>query len=343
MWMPLMRGNSPVTLAPAMRFWWVNQNQTFEQEFNGGYLWSPKRKQTGARNPFYDSMREVAPGDVVFSFCNQEIAAISVAQSYCYECPKPEEFGNIGPNWHPTAGWRVDVAYRTPYKRVRPKEHMKILGPLLPEKYSPLRSTGVGLQGVYLASVSRPFAEALAGLIGVEAQELVSAAEAPVALSPMVTGAARIEEWEDHLQEQLDRNSKIKETEKTALIRARRGQGIFKQNVMILEKACRITKVENHIHLIGSHIKPWRDSNNDERLDGENGLLLTPSIDHLFDQGFISFENNGRVLVSPVADPMSLNRMGVRTEEDINVGDFSSGQKRYLEFHRESVFKQTAH
>ncbi|HAZ08753.1 MAG TPA: HNH endonuclease, partial [Elusimicrobia bacterium] len=72
-----------------MRFWWVNQNQTFDQEFSGGYLWSPKRNQNGASNQFYENMREVAPGDVIFSFRDQAIAAIGIAQSYCYECPCP--------------------------------------------------------------------------------------------------------------------------------------------------------------------------------------------------------------------------------------------------------------
>lgn len=44
-----------------MRYWWVNQNQTYRHEVAGGYLWSPKRNANGARNPFYESMREVAP------------------------------------------------------------------------------------------------------------------------------------------------------------------------------------------------------------------------------------------------------------------------------------------
>jgi len=51
-----------------MRYWWVNQNQTFRHELAGGYLWSPKRNANGVRNPFYESMREVSPGDVIFSF-----------------------------------------------------------------------------------------------------------------------------------------------------------------------------------------------------------------------------------------------------------------------------------
>jgi hypothetical protein len=50
-----------------MRYWWVNQNQTFRHELAGGYLWSPKRNANGARNPFYESMREVVPGDIDLS------------------------------------------------------------------------------------------------------------------------------------------------------------------------------------------------------------------------------------------------------------------------------------
>jgi hypothetical protein len=65
-----------------VRYWWVNQNQTFRQEIEGGYLWSPKRNKNGRRNPFYEFMREVAPGDIVFSFCDTRIAALGVVSGY---------------------------------------------------------------------------------------------------------------------------------------------------------------------------------------------------------------------------------------------------------------------
>ena len=93
-------------------------------------------------------------------------------------------------------------------------------------------------------------------------------------------------------------------------------------------------------HLIASHIKPWRDCTNDERLDGENGFLLTPTVDHLFDKGFISFERDGRLIISPVADPPSLAKMGVRPEAKLNVGAFSEGQRKFLEYHRDSLLKK---
>jgi putative restriction endonuclease len=65
-----------------VRFWWVNQNQTFEQETRGGYLWSPKRKSNGARNLFlYEFMREVAPGDLVRSFQIRIIRTIGVIRA----------------------------------------------------------------------------------------------------------------------------------------------------------------------------------------------------------------------------------------------------------------------
>jgi hypothetical protein len=52
-----------------------------------------------------------------------------------------------------------------------------------------------------------------------------------------------------------------------------------------------ITDVSNPVHLVASHCGAGVDSvNNEERLSAENGLLLTPSIDHLFDRGFIGFE-----------------------------------------------------
>ena len=77
-----------------MRYWWVNQKQTYRHEVLGGYLWSPKRKSNGDRNPFYDFMREVAPGDVVFSFADGLVKAIGIVGSHGYESPKPLEFGH---------------------------------------------------------------------------------------------------------------------------------------------------------------------------------------------------------------------------------------------------------
>src|SRR5471032_2878361 len=94
---------------------------------------------------------------------------------------------------------------------------------------------------------------------------------------------------------------------------------------MRIERACRITGVTREEHLRASHCKPWRDSSNEERLDGENGLLLTPNADHLFDRGFIGFEDNGDVLVSPVAHARVLYQCGAVQRGAAAVPEISPG------------------
>jgi hypothetical protein len=316
-----------------MRYWWVNQNQTYRHEVPGRYLWSPKRKRDGQANAFYDFMREVAPGDVVLSFADTLIKAIGIARSNAYEAPKPLEFGQVGAYWE-QIGWRVDVEFIELRRPIRPSEYMDVLAPLLPSKYAPLRPAGGGLQSVYLTRLPDALAGALIDLIGVEARDII---RGNLLLESRSVPALGLLEWEEHEIQQVSNDMHIPETDRQALILARRGQGTFKANVMKIERACRITGVSREEHLRASHCKPWRDSSNDERLDGENGLLLTPNADHLFDRGFIGFEDNGDVIVSPVAHAPSLERMGIGVRQPRNVGRFSEGQRRYLQFHRDCV------
>jgi putative restriction endonuclease len=123
------------------------------------------------------------------------------------------------------------------------------------------------------------------------ANQVVAAAERANGEISAQAGNPDIEEWEHHLEQEVEHNPRIDETERSALVIARRGQGLFKENVRVIEHACRMTSVDNPAHLRASHLKPWRDATNEERLNGENGLLLTPSIDHLLDKGFISLED----------------------------------------------------
>jgi hypothetical protein len=186
--------------------------------------------------------------------------------------------------------------------------------------------------------VSPTFAEVLAGLIGQEAESLSRAVELGGATDDgRIKTGDDLDVWEHRLEERVAADASIGDTDREAIIRARRGQGLFKQLVMDIEARCRITGVENPAYLVASHCKPWRDSSNEERLNGENGLLLTPSIDHLFDRGFIGFEDSGDLIVSPVAHKPSVQRMGVETQRVVNVGGFTEGQRRFLDFHRNAV------
>ena len=146
-----------------MRYWWVNQNQTYKAEVRGSFMWSPKQNANGARNQFYENMREVSLGDLVFSFCDTRIQSIGIATGTAQTGPKPD-FGTAGANWS-REGWFVPVDYCQLNTQIRPKDHAAILRPFLPSKYSPLQQSGNGLQSVYLAEVPPMLAEALIGLI----------------------------------------------------------------------------------------------------------------------------------------------------------------------------------
>ena len=115
------------------------------------------QRQTGTRNPFYETMREVSPGDVVFSFVDTVIAAIGAAQSYCWESPKPAEFGTTGQYWE-NVGWKVRVQFTPLVHRVRPKDQMQVLLPVLPPRYAPLQPNGNGIQApaVYNPALQQP-------------------------------------------------------------------------------------------------------------------------------------------------------------------------------------------
>jgi hypothetical protein len=215
---------------------------------------------------------------------------------------------------------------------------MDVLRSVLPNRYSPLQTNGNGNQALYLTELPQDFAEVLGGLIGEEARMLMSKSEAvSPAEVPPIPANDDLDVWERRLEEQVQADPSVQETDREAIIRSRCGQGLFKQRVLRIEDRCRITGVNNLTHLIASHCKPWRDATNEERLNGENGLLLTPSIDHLFDRGFIGFENCGELIISPVAHRLSLQKMGIETEHRVNVGPFTEGQKHFLEFHRTSV------
>jgi HNH endonuclease len=126
-------------------------------------------------------------------------------------------------------------------------------------------------------------------------------------------------------------------TFKEQLVKARRGQGVFRSSVLLSETECRVTRVSDPKHLRASHIKPWRDANNAERLDGSNGLLLSPHIDHLFDQGYISFSNSEELLIVPGVRTTLLDKWGI--DAGARVGEFNRKQQEFLDYHRANVFK----
>lgn len=139
-------------------------------------------------------------------------------------------------------------------------------------------------------------------------------------------------------EQSISGRTDIGPTTRTQLIQARRGQGVFRTNVLQNEKTCRVTGTTELPHLRASHIKPWKLSTDTEKLDGCNGLMLAPHVDHLFDKGWITFADSGKILVSPQLRNTLLPSWGVQAGK--GVGKFSQAQCTYLEFHRNEIFRK---
>lgn len=308
-----------------MKFWWVNHKQTVKKELDGGYIWSPKANKLGNFNQGYLNMTLVRPGDVIFSYANTLIKAVGISEGSCISSAIPEEFGQTGEQWNPD-GYLVKIFWLELDRPMSPKSAIEQFQHLLPVKHSPLQQTGIGNQGIYLAEISAALGDTMLGLLARTNADIID--QLDDLQNRIVTDAEEREIF----------SAPINETEKNQLIKARIGQGIYRQRLLQIEKRCRLTSVTDIKFLIASHIKPWRMSNNTEKLDGNNGLLLSPHVDCLFDKGWLSFKNNGDVLwaIPPITDPtVAFWRLSPS-----NVGSFNSDQKHYLDFHRDVIFKK---
>lgn len=314
-----------------MAFWWVNHKQTREHEVRGGYLWSPMRNANGARNQTYENMRLAQPGDFVFSYAHGRIGAIGRVTVAAMACPKPDEFGNVGGYWSDD-GWMVEVDFRPARLALQPVQAIDLIGPLLPTRYSPIQQNGHGNQGFYLAALSDALGHLLLTLTGADQV----ARDVDLQIDLLEQPASDV--LEDIHRVEADESLTV--TQRLQLAKARVGQGLFRKRVIVLDGACRVTGVTDTRVLIASHIKPWREADNADRLNGNNGILLSPHVDALFDEELLSFEDNGRILVHPSLSPDVLYRWSIDPAQ--RVEPFRDEQRPFLARHRE-LFAQRAH
>ncbi|KAF7762850.1 hypothetical protein PUND_b0142 [Pseudoalteromonas undina] len=130
---------------------------------------------------------------------------------------------------------------------------------------------------------------------------------------------------------------KFEVTEGLGLVNYRLGQSYFRDNVIQECKGkCIVTNVTDHSILVASHIKPWKYSNNIEKYDGSNGLLLAPHVDKLFDRGLITFNNKGRIVISQLLSKRVLELWNINRDKNYF---FTANQMHYMEYHGKEVFK----
>jgi predicted restriction endonuclease len=125
-------------------------------------------------------------------------------------------------------------------------------------------------------------------------------------------------------------------TERKGLVTSRVGQGAYRKSILFRwNYKCAVTNYSKKEILIASHIVSWKDSTSEERLDVNNGILLSPTYDALFDQKLISFENNGKIILSDLLSKTKYQEIGVSGREIIK--DLSKDNHLYLERHRELI------
>jgi len=135
-------------------------------------------------------------------------------------------------------------------------------------------------------------------------------------------------------------NKKPEKTERLARQKVRIGQTRFRNNLLSEMKRCPVTEIDDQRILIASHIKPWVHSNDEERLNTKNGLLLSPLFDKLFDKniGLITFTPEKKILISNKVSEENIARLNIFNNQEIENLDVN-GREEFLEYHRRVIFQ----
>jgi 5-methylcytosine-specific restriction protein A len=132
----------------------------------------------------------------------------------------------------------------------------------------------------------------------------------------------------------------LPETEREMIVQSRIGQGRFRTEVINYWNGCAVTSCQRIELLRASHIKPWRNSSNEERLDVYNGLLLIPNLDVAFDNGMVSFAADGKIIISGLLTEDDRLKLGIHP--DMRITRIDERHRKYLEYHRKNVFDKKA-
>ncbi|WP_342051584.1 MULTISPECIES: HNH endonuclease [unclassified Cupriavidus] len=298
--------------AGAMAFYWVNVGKTIKEVQSGNFLWAPEASQseTGAsmRREHWENVAKVKAGDVIFCYHEKKITDIAIATRDAYSAERPatrlfSEWGNTGN--------RVDVKLR--------------------ELETPIHRDDIASDFISLYQQ-----RSVPNLFNREGRinQIYMARLLPDAAAYLLERAHLIEEFESKLVDQKPSKRKLTETTREAIVKARVGQGLFRADLLRMwNSQCSLTGLSNPDLLIASHIHAWTLSDNDQRIDPDNGLLLAPHVDRLFDRGLISFNDNGELLISPSLTQKDRERLAL--DRYTKLRRISAENREYMKLHRD--------
>lgn len=277
-------------------------------------MWAPVKDKKGGSIFHWENMKLVKPGDLIFNYRKGMIVGFCVAETSSYGAPQPEEFSTDA-DWE-EEGRMVDCDYTVLESPVSIKSIYTEIESLLPQKYSPLSKPIEGDQikanQGYLYKCPQELGTRLLQIIGEE---------------HMI-----IEESDN--QEFLELEYKIPDsTSRKGLVTSRIGQGNYRRGVLRRwRNRCAVTGFQGTEILIASHIVPWKDANDKERLDVNNGILLSPTYDALFDKHLISFGDDGKIILSISLRRHDYQNLGITGDERIE--SLTLENLEYLRRHR---------
>jgi putative restriction endonuclease len=292
-----------------LRHWWLNLTDGEPSEAEAGYLWSAKQPAGRGRKPLRMPITTAVSGDAVFAHAGGNIVAVGVVLDRARSAPDPRLTASDG--------WLVPVRFVRLNEPVRVQDELK--------RPQPARKGG---SEPYLSELPEEDAYQLRRLLN----RLVEDLEERIATE--TDGKLQEQAIEEHIWHRTD----IAPLEKRQLSFARVGQGTFRDRVEQMETACRVTGILDRRYLRAVHIKPWKDATDEERLDGANGLLLSPHIVHLFERGHVSFADDGALLISRHLNPYVRKAWHLDTPVPPHV--FRAVQRTYLDHHRTHVFER---
>lgn len=307
----------------SVAFWWVNHKQTYGAEVGGGYIWSPKTNRNGSKNQScYLAGISNELGDRLLSLAPEvQLRAATPSRAWNVEVFDKKEKEYLAWVEANPSGFVANMDKAKSMKQY-PMIHSAGDAAISKDKrgnfttnyYFKICSTDLRELRSYLKHEYHRFTYCMKCFETLEERQEHE--------------AAAIEEIQ---------HSALPVTEKEQLVKSRRGQGLFRSRLEQIEHACRVTGVTNKARLIASHIKPWSKCEDTGRLDGHNGLLLSPHIDKLFDRGWITFTDSGDLLCAEPSIEQALQKWGV--ELPLNVAPFEPKQARYLAYHRDEIFR----
>ncbi|MCM3671048.1 HNH endonuclease [Mesobacillus maritimus] len=300
----------------------VMQGQSYQEDIELGIIWVPLQDKGGLVPHSWKRMEEVSKGDRVFHYVKGNIVAISIAEEECVIGKKPtlmenEDHGN-------EEGYLVKLDYHELDQPLNIHEYFHEICPLLPVKYSPFNQDANGNQG-YLYPCNEELAIKLLEI-------LIETNIYQVSEEQLEFGIDEVKSTEHNTLIPV-----ITETESEAKAKIRIGQQKFRKELFPLwNDRCALCGIDLPQLVKATHSKPWKDSTNEERVDPYNGVLLCRNHEALYDHGFITFDGQGRLHISPMISEEEYGKYELNPMTKI---ELYPENRDYFKWHKKHIYK----